>query len=290
MKKRLALCLLLVACAPKRVEDEDQKRLAEEPAAKPAETTTQPSAATDTSFVNFVMQMQTSLTSAKNTCDAVNTREIPLREERALGNLRAIDFITNNGPLSTKAEATKELSRIGLSIARASARPSLPWTFGIIENTEAKSFSSAGGYVFVTTGLIKKCANEAQLAGVLAREISHVVQLIDLSSYRTSMQLICISSMAMKVEGYSPNADITDAAFAEANWKNIGPNFNSLKNESREAEADGFSIAMLRTAGYEPAEYEKMLSDAQRIASFKSKRGNGPTNGKKPPLPAALRF
>jgi predicted Zn-dependent protease len=61
-------------------------------------------------------------------------------------------------------------------LALQSGRPDLPWHFGIIEAPTVNAFATPGGNVFVTRGLVERCANQDELAGVLAHEIAHVVQ------------------------------------------------------------------------------------------------------------------
>lgn len=301
--KRLLAALLLVACAPRRVEvDEDEKRLATDEPARDAGVT---SSKVEGNMLAQMVQMQAAVTAAADACEKFANHEISLREERALGNLRSLDWVTTTGTLigDERADVTRELARIGLSLARASARPSLPWTFGVVESRDARSFSS-GGYVFVTTALVKKCANEAQLAGVLAHEIAHVVQKADHPSYRVTLKLLCATSSAMG-GGFSLNGDVSDPAFAEAHWKNIGRNVKTSFNAQHEAQADELSVAMLHAAGYDAAEYEALLlalgeltpegwavAAGPRVTSFRNKRlaHRSMGTGRKPPLPAPLRF
>lgn len=50
-----------------------------------------------------------------------------------------------------------------------------PFTVRIIESDEVNLFSLPGGFLYVTTGLLKSTETEAQLAGLLSHEIAHVV-------------------------------------------------------------------------------------------------------------------
>jgi beta-barrel assembly-enhancing protease len=65
---------------------------------------------------------------------------------------------------------------VGRWVALQSERPDLPWHFGVIESNDINAFAAPGGYVIITKGLYKKFTNEAQLAGVLAHEIGHVIK------------------------------------------------------------------------------------------------------------------
>lgn len=78
-------------------------------------------------------------------------------------------------PLVADAKLQRYVNQVGRWVALQSDRPNLPWHFGVIDSADINAFAAPGGYVFVTRGLYQKLNNEAELAGVLAHEISHVV-------------------------------------------------------------------------------------------------------------------
>ena len=49
-----------------------------------------------------------------------------------------------------------------------------PWEFHCVNDKSINAFALPGGYVFVNRGAIEAADNEAQLAGVMAHELSHV--------------------------------------------------------------------------------------------------------------------
>lgn len=76
-------------------------------------------------------------------------------------------------PLHGDAALQRYVNRLGRWIALQSARPQLPWTFGVLDDPGFNAFAAPGGYVFVTKGLVDR-VDEAELAGILAHEITHV--------------------------------------------------------------------------------------------------------------------
>jgi hypothetical protein len=52
---------------------------------------------------------------------------------------------------------------------------SYPWEFHCVNDKEINAFALPGGYVFVNRGAIEISGDEAQLAGVMAHELAHVV-------------------------------------------------------------------------------------------------------------------
>lgn len=69
---------------------------------------------------------------------------------------------------------TAYINEIGQRLAASSDRPNLPYTFQVVNDDSVNAFATAGGFVYVHTGLIKAAANEAELAGVMAHEIGHI--------------------------------------------------------------------------------------------------------------------
>lgn len=98
-----------------------------------------------------------------------SAEELALGPEIAGRILGAAKLWQDNG-------AQQRVNRIGRWVASHSSRPELPWTFGVIDTPEINAFAAPGGYVLVTRGMYALLANDAEVAGVLGHEISHVVQ------------------------------------------------------------------------------------------------------------------
>jgi predicted Zn-dependent protease len=85
--------------------------------------------------------------------------QYPLYSDRANYDPRVVRYIDSLGGL---------LSRV------QDDRPTLEFTFTIIDDTLVNAFAIPGGHVFVYTGLLRKAENGAEVAGVLAHEIGHI--------------------------------------------------------------------------------------------------------------------
>ncbi|MDH5299709.1 MAG: M48 family metalloprotease [Desulfobulbaceae bacterium] len=96
-------------------------------------------------------------------------------EEIAVGRQIAGNLL-GAAPLVKDKELQKYVNLVGRWVANQSERPDLPWHFGVIDSDDINAFAAPGGYILVTRGLYLQLANEAQLAGVLAHEVGHVVQ------------------------------------------------------------------------------------------------------------------
>ncbi|MGA2172852.1 MAG: M48 family metallopeptidase [Sedimentisphaerales bacterium] len=67
------------------------------------------------------------------------------------------------------------IDSVGQKIARISHRPDFDYHFVAVNDKSINAVSLPGGYIFITKGILLKLKNEAQLAGILAHEIVHVV-------------------------------------------------------------------------------------------------------------------
>ncbi|MGH9348442.1 MAG: M48 family metalloprotease [Vicinamibacterales bacterium] len=63
---------------------------------------------------------------------------------------------------------------LGQRLAKTSERPSLPWTFTVVDQPVVNAFAVPGGFIYITRGILAYLDSEAQLAGVLGHEIGHV--------------------------------------------------------------------------------------------------------------------
>lgn len=68
------------------------------------------------------------------------------------------------------------VNRVGQWVAMHTERPDLPWHFAVLDTDGVNAFATPGGYIFITRGMLLRMRDEAELAGVLAHEVSHVVE------------------------------------------------------------------------------------------------------------------
>jgi Zn-dependent protease with chaperone function len=68
------------------------------------------------------------------------------------------------------------VQRLGSQLAAHAPGEKWPYTFHVVNQREINAFALPGGPIFVNLGTIQAADNEGELAGVIAHEISHVVQ------------------------------------------------------------------------------------------------------------------
>jgi beta-barrel assembly-enhancing protease len=89
-------------------------------------------------------------------------------------------------PPVNDAKLQAYVNRVGQWIAMHSDRPDLPWHFAVVDTDGVNAFATPGGYIFITRGMLLRMRDEAELAGVLAHEVTHVVEKHALKSIRKS--------------------------------------------------------------------------------------------------------
>ncbi|HSR53338.1 MAG TPA: M48 family metallopeptidase [Acidobacteriota bacterium] len=77
-------------------------------------------------------------------------------------------------PMMDDRRVQDYIDRIGQRLARHAPGPDFPYQFKVANVSEINAFALPGGFMYVNRGLIEAARTEAELAGVMAHEISHV--------------------------------------------------------------------------------------------------------------------
>lgn len=141
------------------------------------------------------------------------------------------------------------ITKIGERLAKTptASASGFPFSFTLLNYKEVNAFALPGGPTFVFDGLLKASDSEAELAGVLAHEISHVV--LRHGTHRMSK--------ANMIEGPAKVIAILNSLTLIGQLANIGLglalNGVFLKNSREdESEADALGAHIMSEAGYDP--------------------------------------
>lgn len=72
------------------------------------------------------------------------------------------------------ARVRQYVQAMGNRVVPHTHRPNLGYTFTVVQSDEVNAFAVMGGYVYVTTGLLKAATSGAEVAGVVAHELGHI--------------------------------------------------------------------------------------------------------------------
>ena len=139
-------------------------------------------------------------------------------QEADLGRQMAA-LLLQGKPLDPTAELQRYINLLGRWISLQSSRPHLPWAFVVVDESDFNAYSAPGGHVFVTRGLVDRCTDEAELAGILAHEIAHVTQRHHLHAMRTALRLGApagLPALVRQVHTQGVGAEAEHAADREA--------------------------------------------------------------------------
>jgi len=96
--------------------------------------------------------------------------EVQAGQQSAAQVARQLPVLPDSDPVSVYVQ------RLGQQLAAHAPGEKWPYSFHVVNQKEINAFALPGGPVFVNVGTIQAADNEAELAGVMAHEISHVVQ------------------------------------------------------------------------------------------------------------------
>jgi predicted Zn-dependent protease len=123
-------------------------------------------------FAQFgsVLQRAQQAQEAKKKFDDLSVSE---EEERKIGEEVSAKIRARFGVVQDPA-VHKYVTLVGTAVARESERPKLNWTFVVLDTDGVNAFAAPGGIVHITRGALALIQTEAELAGVLGHEITHV--------------------------------------------------------------------------------------------------------------------
>ena|SRR5579872_1362088 len=167
------------------------------------------------------------------------------------------------------------IRRVGDRLAAApEARQSgFQFTFTLVNVPQVNAFALPGGPMFIFTGLFKDTENEAQLAGVMAHEMSHVI--LRHGTHEASKANLIKLPLALA------GAATGGSLLGQVAEMGLGLTANSfiLKfSRDAESEADALGSHLMSEAGYNPIEmarfFEKLAGNGNQVPQFLSDHPN----------------
>lgn len=149
-------------------------------------------------------------------------------------------------PLHPDMALQRYVNQLGRWISLQSSRPNLPWSFGVLDDAGFNAFAAPGGYIFVTKGLVDR-VDEAELAGILAHEITHVTDRHHLKAISAKAR----AGLATSLLASQLNNNVGGAISAQllALGKNL---YSSGLDQNDEFDADRNGVTLAARAGFDP--------------------------------------
>ena len=201
-------------------------------------------------------------------------QDIQLGREAAAQISRQLEILDN--------PAVQDYVRdLGRRLAATPYAGDFPYSFTVVKDPTINAFALPGGPVFIHTGLIAAADNEAQLAGVMGHEISHV-------ALRHATNQVSKANIVRLPAILASNVIGQGSLLAELGQVGLSLGVNSLLlrySRQAESEADSLGVRIMASVGYNPLElahfFEKLEADGgSRAPEFLSSHPN-PGNRRK---------
>jgi beta-barrel assembly-enhancing protease len=208
------------------------------------------------------------LNKAKEQADKVKGLQISEAEERKIGEQVSAELCNTFGVVQDPA-VTKYVSLVGSVLAQASSRPNLHWEFIVLDTDGVNAFASPGGLVHITRGALGLIRNEAELAGVLGHEITHVTEKHTVDSIQKSN----LVNMGADQAGKGGLTGELISQIAQQAYKNI---LNNSFDRNDEKEADKVGVTLANKVGYAPSGLSAVLTKlADRAKAANQQEASG---------------
>jgi predicted Zn-dependent protease len=134
-------------------------------------------------------------------------------------------------------------------VAQIPAQYSWPYEFHVIPQKEINAFALPGGPIFVNIGTMTAADNEAELAGVLAHEMSHVYMQHSIKQMKKTQRTQVLAGLLGAVLGTMGGAAGT---LGQLGAGLAGGVLTMRYSRADEAQADAVGAIIMYKAGYDP--------------------------------------
>ena len=171
-----------------------------------------------------------------------------------LKQVNAFDtYMEEKGWVYNDPETNAYLDRIGSSLVPAQTPENVTWRFRAIRDLQVNAFALPNGSIYVNSGLLSRMENEAQVAGVLAHEITHVVNRHSYLEYRSYRKKMVAIDVMAAVGAYG--GGIAGAMSSLLSVIVVSTIFGYSRE--LEHEADVYAVNALQLHGYDLREFSR---------------------------------
>lgn len=152
------------------------------------------------------------------------------------------------GEVPSSDPRARVVQRMGQFLVENTVAKTSPWKFQfhlLADTSTINAFALPGGQIFITLGLLNELQNEAQLAGVLAHEMGHVIERHS-AQQMASSQLGQILTMAVGTAASNQG----NSAYQIAAVVNQALQLRYSRED--ELEADTWGLKLMVASGFNP--------------------------------------
>lgn len=170
--------------------------------------------------------------------------------------------------LPDSSEVTRYVDALGQELAAYAPGERWPFNFHVVNVADINAFALPGGAVFVNLGTIQAADTEAQLAAVMAHEISHVVLQHSICNLEKQRRVGLFAGIGQLIAGIALGGGALGGIAQETIGLGAGIGFLKMGRDA-EKQADLEGVGILYNAGYDPR------GMPQFFETIESKTGKG---------------
>jgi predicted Zn-dependent protease len=175
------------------------------------------------------------------------------KDERAIGESVSAKLVDRFG-IYQDAAVTKYVALVGTVLAQASSRPNLDWKFIVLDTEGVNAYAAPGGIVHITKGALGLIKSEAELAGVLGHELTHITEKHTVNAIKKA-KMVDLGTDAAGSQGGLAGSVVN--RLADASYEMI---FENKFDRNDENEADRVGAGLANKVGYSPKGLSEFLT------------------------------
>lgn len=203
-----------------------------------------------------------------------------LSGDSALGAENHPKILAKFGGEIESSEISSYVNRIGRRLVPFSDQPLEEWSFTVLDTPVVNAFATPGGYIYVTRGLLALANDQAELAAVLAHEISHVTANHIGARQNEGGDALRSGLFGAVIGGlFSGDEDRLGNAIKSGILATLG--HMSEFSQEQEFQADKLGVKLLIRAGYDPyaqADFLDHLAEKHALESLISGKEYNPNS------------
>lgn len=203
------------------------------------------------------------------------TEPITSQDSYFIGRTVASNVLTEYKLYTASPKATSYVNKICKAITMNSDTPKIykDYCVAIIDSDEINAVSTSGGHIFITTGILRCCSSEDELAAIIAHEIAHIQLKHAVTAIKTVRTTEAISSSAVMAKDYTKrfsNLNQQEKESADFLTSSSISMMNIITEtgytKGQEFKADEKAVELMSDAGYDP----NALTDVLKMLRTKS--------------------
>lgn len=219
----------------------------------------------------FIFGLSAPVTSAKEVQVADLFSIFGSKDEREIGAEQHPKIVAQFGGEYIKDGLNDLVLDIVFRIVSVTDKKDIPWRATVLNSPVVNAFALPGGYVYVTRGLLALANSEAEVAGVLAHEVGHVIASHGSQRKSRATGIGLLGALA---------GILTQSGDVFKLGQTVGGLYLAGYSRDQEYEADQLGVKYLGLAGYPREAMAAFLTRLQAQADYAKKiAGKGEKTG-----------